>query len=192
MRYPVVLDLETRYTFREFQQPEKLGVSIVGIYNYQDGRLKSFFEDELNKLFPVLENSSLIVGFNINGFDLPVLSAYYPGNIFQFKTLDILDEIKKIIGRRLPLDDIASATLGKKKSGTGLQAINYYRKGEREKLKKYCLDDVSLTRELFDFGVEKGEIFYLDVSGKVSIKVDWKKQLKKDKGENEVSLTLPF
>jgi len=192
MRYPLVLDLETKYSFRNFSDPKKLGISLVGVYDYKNGDLKAFWEKELNKLFPLLENASFIIGFNINNFDLPVLQAYYPGNIFQFRTLDILEDIKKILGRRLALNDIIKATLGRKKSASGLQAINYYQEGQLEKLKRYCLDDVLLTKELFDYGVKNDQIFYLDVSGKVPIKVDWKKYLNNQEEKQDVSLTLPF
>lgn len=192
MRYPIVLDLETKYTFRQYSDPKKLGISVVGVYDYKDQKLKSFFEQELTKLYPLLENASFIVGFNINSFDLPVLQGYYPGDISQFKTIDILEEIKKILGRRLALNDIIKATLGKKKSGHGLQAINYYQDGKWEELKKYCLDDVLLTKEIFDYGVRNSVIYYQDVSGKVAIKVNWSQYLNEKRGENNISLTLPF
>ena len=61
----------------------------------------------------------------------------------------------------------------------------------RSLLKRYCLEDVLLTKELFDFGVEKGEVYYLDEKGRVTVKVDWKKYLK-DPGGKETHLTLPF
>jgi DEAD/DEAH box helicase domain-containing protein len=192
MRQPLVLDLETKYTFRQYSDPKKLGISVVGVYDYKNEELKSFFEDALPKLYPLLENASFIIGFNIDSFDLPVLQAYYPGKVSQFKTIDILEEIKKILGRRLALNDIVKATLGKKKSGHGLQAINYYKEGRLEKLKKYCLDDVVLTKEVFDYGVKNGVIYYPDVSGKVEVKVDWKKYLENDRKRSNISLTLPF
>ncbi len=192
MRYPLVLDLETKHTFRQYSDPKKLGISVVGIYNYKDGETKSFFENELTKLYPLLENASFLIGFNINSFDLPVLQGYYPGNISQFKTVDILEEIKKILGRRLALNDIVKATLGKRKSGHGLQAINYFKEGKFEELKKYCLDDVLLTKEVFEYGVKNGIVYYPDVSGKVSLKADWKKYLEDEGKKDNVSLTLPF
>lgn len=192
MRKPIVLDLETKYTFRQYSDPKKLGVSVVAIYDYQKEKSFSFLEEEISKLFSYLENASLIIGFNINSFDLPVLQGYYPGNINQFKTFDILEEIKKILGRRLALNDLIKATLGKKKSGHGLQAVNFYQEGKIDELKKYCLDDVLLTKELFDYGVTNGKIYYLDIHEKIPIKVDWKKYLQKNQNNNNVSLTLPF
>ncbi|PIV09610.1 hypothetical protein COS31_04740 [Candidatus Roizmanbacteria bacterium CG02_land_8_20_14_3_00_36_15] len=190
-KFPVVLDLETKYTFREYDDPKKLGITVVSIYEYGKDRSEVFLEKELNKLFPILEAASYLIGFNIRSFDLQVLQSYYPGRVDQFATFDILDDIKEKLGRRLALNDIVSATLGKKKTGHGLLAIDYYKEGKIDKLKQYCLDDTLLTKEIFEFGVKKGEIYYFDPAGKATIKVDWKKYLEEN-GENNVSLTLPF
>lgn len=191
MRYPIVLDLETKQTFREAIKQEKLGISVVGIYDYKDRQLKSFAEEELSLLYPIMEHASLIIGFNIDDFDLPVLSAYYPGDINQFQTFDILEDVRKKLGRRLSLNDFAKATLGKGKTGHGLDAINLYREGKLDELKKYCLDDVDLTRELFDYGTTERQIFYLGPRGKTAVKVDWSRNLKTQTKSN-ISLTLPF
>ena len=190
-KFPVVLDLETKYTFREFDNPQKLGITVVGLYDYRDQQTKTFKENELQKLFPLLEASSYIIGFNVKSFDLAVLQGYYPGKVQHFPTFDLLDDIRGKIGRRLALNDLIFATLGKKKTGHGLQAIQLYQEGKWEELKRYCLDDVLLTKELFEFGVEKGEVMYLNEKGKVTIKVDWKKYLE-DSGKREIHLTLPF
>lgn len=192
MSYPIVLDLETKYTFRKYSDPKKLGISVVAIYDYKTNKSFTFMEKDIHHLFKFLEKASFIIGFNILGFDLPVLQGYYPGNIFQFKTLDILEEVKKVVGRRLALNDLIMATLNKKKTGHGLQAIEYYHQGKIEKLKEYCLSDVLLTKELFDFGVKNGVIYYLDASGKVPIKVEWQKLLNNDSSCKEINLTLPL
>jgi len=190
-KFPVVIDLETKHTFRDFAEHEKLGISVLALFNYKDSSKQIFTEKELNNLYPILENSSYVIGFNINSFDLPVLQAYYPGDIKHFRTFDILDDIKRILGRRLSLNDTIHATLGKKKTGHGLEAIDFYRDGEWDKLKKYCMDDVMLTKELFDYGVSNKKISYLNENGKVDISVDWGKFLT-DEGGGEMPLTLPF
>jgi len=190
-KFPVVLDLETQHTFREFDDPVKLGVSVVGIYEYGKSEKSIFTEKEMNALFPILENASYIVGYNIRSFDLPVLQGYYPGNITEFSQFDILEDIREKIGRRIALNDVIYATFGEKKSGHGLMAIDYYREGKWDELKKYCLDDVMLTKRLFDFGIETGEIYFLNETGKVTIKVDWKKYME-GSGKTDTPLTLPF
>ena len=191
-KFPIVLDLETKHTFREFNDPKKLGVTVVAIYDYKNSQGKVFAENELNKLYLILEAASYIIGFNVRSFDLAVLQGYYPGKTDQLPTFDILDDIKEKIGRRLALNDILFATLGKKKTGHGLMAIDYYKEGKIDKLKQYCLDDVMLTKEIFEYGAEHGEINYLDPAGKATIKVDWKKYLEGSGKNTSTHLTLPF
>ena len=191
MRSPVVLDLETKYTFREFSDHKKLEVSVAALYDYATDTQMTFLEDELPKMFPHLEHASYIVGFNIVSFDLPVLSPYYPGDTSAFSTFDILDDIRSKIGHRIGLNDAIHATLDKKKTGHGLMAIDLYKEKKWEELKKYCMDDVMLTKALFDYGVANGRIYYLNERGKVEIPVSWSKYME-DEGDSDVSLTLPF
>jgi DEAD/DEAH box helicase domain-containing protein len=191
-KFPVVLDLETKHTFREFSEPKQLGISVVAIYDYATQKGQVYTEKELNQLYPILENASYVIGYNSRSFDLPVLQAYYPGNIENFSQFDILEDIKEKIGRRIGLNDVAFATLNEKKTGHGLMAIDYFKEGKWEELKKYCMDDVLVTKKLFEYGVEKGEIFYMNEVGKIPIKVDWKKYMDEDGGGNDMPLTLPF
>lgn len=190
MAKPVVLDLETQYSFGEKgNDPKKLKVSVVGIYDYADDSFKAFFENELNKLWPILENASLIIGFNIIKFDFQVLAPYYIGDITKLPVLDLLDEVKESLGKRIALGELAKATLEAEKTGHGLLAIELYREGKLDKLKQYCLDDVRLTRDLYEFGKKKGRIFYLSSRGKEAIKIDWgQKEIK----EKSIDLTLPI
>ncbi len=188
---PVVLDIETKHTFRDFDEAKKLGISVAVLYDYQDQQGKVYFEKDVPKMFPILERASYIIGYNIRSFDMNVLQAYYPGDVTQFQVFDILEDIREKIGRRLALNDVIHATLGKKKSGHGLLAIEMYKEGRFDELKQYCLDDVMLTKALFDYGVDKGEINYLDEVGKQTIEVSWKKYIQED-GKKEMSLTLPF
>lgn len=191
-KFPVVLDLETKHTFREVNDPKKLGITVAAIYDYRDHQGRVFMEKEINSLFPILENASYIIGYNVISFDIAVLQGYYPGKVEHFSAFDILEDVREKIGRRLALNDLISATLGKKKSGHGLMAIDYYKEGKWDELKKYCLDDVMLTKELFDYGVKFKEINYLNENGKITIKVDWTKYIEEDAKSSDMPLTLPF
>jgi DEAD/DEAH box helicase domain-containing protein len=190
-KLPVILDLETQKKFSEVNDHRDLGVSLVGIYDYNTKKYSAYLESELPKLFKILENSSYIVGFNIASFDFPVLQEYYPGKLSNLSIFDILDDLREKIGKRFSLNYFSFATLGKKKSGHGLQAVDFYRDGDIEALKKYCLKDVELTKELFEYGIEHGQIFYLNEVGKVPVIVEWKKYLS-EQNKKDTPLTLPF
>ncbi len=190
-RKPVVFDIETQYTFRDYTDHKKLGVSVVAAYDYTDEHMYVFTEDELSGFFSLLERASYIVGYNIRSFDLPVLQAYYPGNIATLPVFDMLEDIRDKIGRRISLNDLAGATLNVKKSGMGLMAIDYYREGRIDELKQYCADDVAITRDLFNHGIANNEVFYKNEMGKIPIKVKWNKYMD-DLGLSQTDLTLPF
>lgn len=189
--YPVVIDLETKHTFREFSEPKQLGVTVLALYDFATNAQHIFTEDNLNSVFPFLENASYVIGYNIVSFDLPVLQAYYPGNVEDFTAFDMLDDIRSKIGRRIGLNDVVFATLGEKKTGHGLMAIDYYKEGKWDELKKYCMDDVMVTKRLFEYGVENKEIYYMNELGKVSIPVAWRKYQDTEQTK-QAPMTLPF
>jgi len=104
------------------------------------------------------------------------LGAYDTKNLAQIPTFDILDDIKKRLGFRLSLDHLAEETLGRKKTGHGLQAIEWFRNGEIEKLHSYCKEDVAITRDLFEYGINNGFLIYRQKTHgrRVRLPVDWK------------------
>src|SRR5262245_41102211 len=140
-RHQVVLDLETQRIFDEVESrnPAELGISVAGAYFYETDEYVCFEEAQLTELEQRLSNASRIIGFNIRRFDFPVLQPYLKHiTLSQMEMLDILDDLEKTLGHRVSLQSVASATLGSGKSGSGLDAIHYYRGGEIDKLKKYC------------------------------------------------------
>jgi DEAD/DEAH box helicase domain-containing protein len=175
----VVLDLETQKIFDEIgsRNPGDLGVSVAGVYFYETDEYVCFEESKLGDLERRLANVSRVIGFNIRRFDFPVLQPYLKHiDLGRMESLDILDDLEKTLGHRVSLQSVASATLGVGKSGSGLDAIHYYRSGEMEKLKRYCLDDVRLTKDVYEFGRKNGLVYYLskDGSNRLSAKVEWK------------------
>lgn len=185
----VFLDVETKKTFDEVGGyfPEKLGISFVGIET-RDGfsgsaQKEGFFEDDLPDLFPILETADVIVGFNIDGFDMPTMVEYYPGDISQIPTLDLMGRIKDSVGHRISLDDVAQETLGVGKTGDGLDAIKYYQTGQLDKLRDYCLQDVKVTRQLYDYGLQKGLVKFRNKWNRlITCDVDFSFSLEKENG----------
>jgi hypothetical protein len=75
----------------------------------------------------------------------------------------------------LKLESIAQATLGHGKSGDGLDAIKYFHEGDWASLEKYCLDDVRVTKDVYDYGMSHGYIWYSNYGEKVKIQARWSK-----------------
>lgn len=167
MRKEVVLDIETQNTFQDVgaYNPALLSVSLVGVYFYETDTYEAFLEADLPKLWPRLERADRIIGYNLLGFDYPCLQRYYTGDIARLPTVDLLADIEKQIGFRVKLDTVAHATLGIGKSGDGLMAVEYWRKGEIDKLKEYCLQDVKVTRDVYEYALDNQEAFYFDRQG---------------------------
>jgi len=57
------------------------------------------------------------------------------------------------------LESLAQATLGRGKSGSGLDALRWFKEGKFDLIAKYCLDDVKLTKEIYDYGKQHGRLF---------------------------------
>ncbi|MBI4237792.1 MAG: ribonuclease H-like domain-containing protein [Deltaproteobacteria bacterium] len=163
----LVLDLETKSIFSDHadRRCDALGVSVVGTYCYQRDQYRVYEEAEIPELEQRLTERPLVVGFNIKRFDFLVLKPYLHFDPLTLPMLDILEILHKALGHRVSLESVAQATLGSGKSGSGLDAVDYYRRGEIAKLKQYCQDDVRVTKTIYEYGAEHGELFYTSKFG---------------------------
>ncbi len=168
----IFLDVETKKTFDEVGGyfPEKLEPSFIGIIE-REGFPEDescheihheLFEKDFDQLPTLLEHADVIIGFNNIGFDMPAISSYYPGDISKLPQLDILDIIKNTAGHRISLDAVAKETLGTQKIGHGLDAIAYYQNKEFDKLAAYCMKDVEITRDIYDYGRKNHKVKFLN------------------------------
>ena len=180
-----MFDIETKKSFDEVGGRTNfhlLGVSVVGVYVYgmdlpagEAGTYSTFEEHEIPEFERLIKNAARVIGFNIHHFDLAVLQPYISWSLKSLFTLDLMDDVKKSLGHRLYLDSLAEATLGVRKSGDGLQALRWYKEGKMDEIKKYCLKDVEITKNLYEFGAKNGHVLFYsrDASGRVAIPVNW-------------------
>lgn len=154
----IVIDIETKNTFVEVGQDnfDALEVSLVGVYSYLQDKFFCFEEHQLVEFGEMFKNADSVIGFSINRFDIPVLKKHFDFDIYSVPRFDILDEIELLLGQRIGLDLLARINLGKGKNGHGLEAANFYRDGKMEELKNYCLNDVKITKELYDLAKTQG------------------------------------
>ena len=170
----ITFDLETQNFFQDVgsNEPTDLDISIVCIHDSLTDQYSSFLYNELNKLWPILEQADMLITWNGDHFDIPILNKYYPGDITKIKSLDLMKEVQKVLGRRLKLDSVGEATLGKNKTGHGIEAVTWWQNGEIDKLIAYCLEDVKLTKELYDFATREKVLKYKDLGAIKEIKLD--------------------
>ncbi len=188
----ITFDIETKNIFQDVgsNDPVDLDISVVCTHDSLDDSYKSYLEGDLSKLWPIIEQADALVTWNGDHFDIPLLNKYYPGDLTKIKSLDLMREVQLKLGRRLKLDTVAEATLGVKKSGHGLEAVEWWKTGEIEKIIKYCIDDVKITRQIYDYAVQHKLLKYRDAGVLKDIKLDTSKW-----GELEpvsMTYTLPF
>ncbi|MBI5405916.1 ribonuclease H-like domain-containing protein [Candidatus Kaiserbacteria bacterium] len=147
-------------------------LTVVAIHDSETGEFSSYFKEDLPRLWPVLERADMLIGFNSDAFDIPLLNRYYPGDLSPIRSLDLLAEVQKVLGRRIRLQSLAEATLGKGKKGDGLLAGEWWREGKKDKVAQYCIEDVRLTRALYDHAMAHGVLKYKDLRDIRDIKLD--------------------
>jgi DEAD/DEAH box helicase domain-containing protein len=175
----VVFDLETQNLFEDVGGRSNIGalrVSCAVTWSSTRQDFAVYWENDIAALIVELKSAGRVVGYNVKGFDYEVLRPYAPNERLQYlPTLDLMEDLFRTLSFRPPLDSVARATLGEAKSASGLQAVAWWRAGEREKLVEYCKVDVDVTRRIYDFGCEFGYVQYFTRLGsKQKVKVNWK------------------
>lgn len=194
MSREVVFDIETIGDIRNF---DTMKVTVVSIYEYETDSYRSFVESELNQLWPILEKAERIIGYNSEHFDVPILNRYYAGDLTRLPHLDLLKVIKETSGTRFKLNDIAKATLQIEKSADGMQAMKWFEEGKIDEIKKYCEQDVKVTKDVYDYGRKNKMIYYSKLTGELQpLAVNFDPPVVQvggaQGGGNNINLTLPF
>lgn len=189
----IFVDVETQNFFSGadgVHGPGDLKISFVGAYDSLADKMLSFWEKDLSKLEKLLRDAELVVGYNSWDFDYGVLAGYFEKDPHELPSLDLMVAMKNIVGFRPKLDSLAWANLGKGKIGKGFEAVEYWERGELDKLEKYCLEDVRLTYEVWKVGQEQGRLKYYDQRGFIKeTPVSWEKgKLQKVSDRNQLGL----
>lgn len=181
MRY-IVFDLETQNIFQEVgsNDPTALDISVGSFYDSATEKYLTLTIDEISQAWPLLEQADALVGYNSNHFDIPLLNKYYPGDLTHIKSIDLLESIRLSLGRRLRLDSVAQATIGAKKSADGLQAVRWWKEGKIAEIKKYCEQDVKVTKKVFEYALAHGHVKFKDGGRNREIPLDISKWMIKE------------
>jgi DEAD/DEAH box helicase domain-containing protein len=74
----------------------------------------------------------------------------------------------------MKLDQIAEGTFGIHKSGNGLEAVAWWRSGEVDKIRKYCLDDVKITKDVYEYALKNKKLIFKEGPFTKEIKLETK------------------
>ena len=121
----------------------------------ESGKIKSFWRDNQNDIDAMLaefEKATVIVGYNVFGFDFPVLCRFYK-NKQQYhrhlcKSLDLFSRVRDVAGYWPKLDSLLTRNSMPTKTADGLVAIRWFAEGRLDELKRYCESDVLCCAKL--------------------------------------------
>lgn len=182
----VYFDLETQRSFGDvggFSHKSKMGVSIAVTYSTARGTYEIYGESEMEKLGEELVRADLVVGWNHMQFDYPVLQpCVFHTLAEQTLNLDMMLELETILGFRLKLDSVASASLGTGKTADGLDALRWWQEHKKtkefeplRKIAEYCAYDVKVTKCVHEYALEHGLLKYDNKNGGIAeVPVTWK------------------
>jgi uncharacterized protein YprB with RNaseH-like and TPR domain len=181
----VYFDLETQKSFGDvggFSHKDKMCVSVAVTYSTARGTYEIYPEKEMERLGEELVKADLVVGWNHIQFDYPVLQPYiFPTLAEQTVNLDMMFELEKILGFRLKLDSVASASLGMGKTADGLDALKWWQEHKKtgefaplRRIAEYCAYDVKVTKCVHEYALEHGLLKFEDKAGRLNeVAVSW-------------------
>jgi hypothetical protein len=162
----VYFDLETQRLANDvggWDRKQDMGMSVGVTYSTAKGGYTIYSEKKVDLLIKELVEADLVVGYNIVNFDYAVLMGYTILDLVErLVTLDLLVEVEKVAGARLPLEALAKATLGVGKIAHGLDAVKWWREGRVMDIAEYCCFDVKVTKMVHEYAATHGELYYVD------------------------------
>ncbi len=168
----IYLDIETLKLSHEVDggwgNIRAFGVAVAVTWD-KENQFRRWFEEDTLKLINELETFTHVVTFNGNRFDFEVLRGYGPVDRVRERSLDVHEILHKQLGHRVKLDQLAKDTLGTAKSGDGLQAVEWWRAGQKDRVAEYCEQDVAILRDVVEHGRAKG---YVVISSR-QVRVSW-------------------
>lgn len=175
----IYLDVETEKLADEvpggWSNIKAFGLTVAVTWDEAHG-FRDWFAPDVAKLLAEMISFDRIITFNGNRFDLEVLSAFGDVALLRQKSLDVLSDLKRRLGFRVSLQTLAQATLGKAKTGSGLDAVAWWRSGDpalRQRVVDYCRMDVEILRDVVAYGRREGFVRVPSQGKELPVYVAW-------------------
>ncbi|MEM7411887.1 MAG: DEAD/DEAH box helicase [Myxococcota bacterium] len=173
----VYFDIETQRSADDvggWHNARLMRVAVAVTYDTSTDRYTHYHEADVPALLEQLRAADLVVGFNVLRFDYHVLRGYTDDTFDDLPTFDLLADVHRRIGFRLPMGHLAEETLGTPKSADGLQSLEWWKAGEVERVAEYCQRDVEILRGLFEHGLREGHLRFRTRDGeRVRLPARW-------------------
>lgn len=170
---PPIAGIEYATSWTDFQN---MGVACICAYDYVEKRYRVFSEGNWQDFLLLAQKRVPLVGFNNINFDNQVIAATLTNRLknevsglFEpFMPEGLCYDLKREIWAAnglgpvfvpathdgFGLDAVASANGLGRKAGNGALAPVWWQQGQYGHVIDYCLQDVNLTRKLFDLAIE--------------------------------------
>ena len=137
-----------------------MGITVIGAYDYADGRYRVFCRDNFSDFLTLTMSRFPLVTFNGIAFDNEVIRRTCGFDLSERPNYDLLVETWRAAGLSTlfagtthmgyGLDAMCERAFGLRKTGQGALAPVLWQRGQIGQVIDYCLNDVHLTRLLFD------------------------------------------
>ena len=163
----VFFDLETLHLFQDLgmsgknRDPSRLKVAVAGTLS--SSGVDFFTEENIQDLFKLLDSAKSIIGFNVLGFDYPVLQPYAEFNVlahYKEKTLDMFDVLREMTGCWCGLDKLCELNTGHRKNEDTKKIPAMWREGKHLEVMNYLENDLVMTKSLFECVQKSGKLKY--------------------------------
>ena len=145
----------------QFNQAQHLGIAVACTLS-SDGEYKDWIgrHHSPHALFSYLLSHDIVVGYNVLGFDFPLLGGELLGEydlkapkyvelMLKGKIVDLCVDFREALGTRVSLVKVAEPTLGEQKTMDGGFAPQEFRRGHCLEVIRYCRQDLNMTKGLF-------------------------------------------
>ena len=174
---PLIFDVETQRAAGDvggWGNTHLMRLALAVVYDTGSGKFETYTESQSDALIARLFAAPAVVGFNVRRFDYGVLRAYTARKFEDLPTFDLLEDVHRKLGYRLSLAHLATQTLGRNKTGDGLQSLEWWKEGRLDLIEAYCKMDVELVRDLLAFAARERHVIFQRKDGeRVRLPVEW-------------------
>ena len=148
----------------------KLAVAVLYCSAQDDYRV--YTASQVEKLLDIMKSAKFVVGYNCLGFDYEVLRGH--SSFPCPPTLDLLQNIEKTLGFRVPMYNVASSTFGVHLQSNGNNQTALWKDGRLDVIIVQCKQDVDWLCRIYKHGMEHKSIYVTDQNGRLlTVPIEW-------------------
>ena len=130
-----------------------MGISVLVAFSEEQKSIGIFMNDNRTQFADWIAETNMVMGFNNNRFDDPVLFKNWGVEVPKEKSADLYQIIKakapKGIKGSLSMDALCKANLNITKTEDGALAPIMFQRGQIGRVINYCIQDVRLLKMLY-------------------------------------------